>query len=893
MGPRLWASLISFFFMLCASRALALETPKPSLLLEDDIPAKTGDYPARVMKSYALVADFFTLDKPEKPRKWIDGKKDPKTGLLFGKPSSLLRLPIELKLVEFSPGKISYFKGDDPLLTELNAVVTYWNQKRFQQAYDGLQAMKEKIQPLPPSHVVGVTAKLFRGLFLVFLSQRADIQVKDGNGTVLPAELHHHNAQAALWGTLAKLDFAQIATSLDTSIDRETFDSFWKHPYAFEKDTLVVGKKYDVELRDRAIDPLLWVRSVALHCYWNVTVGMRAFKAWDQFLVAGDKFHDVIARLENSFPVPPAGPAMLKPAHALARSDVQLSPRNHRDMQASLYLANALVEMDDVDPQPLLVYSDKAIRRAASPEIAALAFYLVGNVYFDLNNFRLARRAYAWSEAVSPNYTSSQPSNVLYGAEAAFWYGQYDVAKAGFERFLELTGDSQFGPRARLRLGEIAQITGDSTRSEERYEEIVRHYPQHEVAKDARVRLFCANVPKLGKFALQKAYQEVITSIVDGSDALKSQAKACLLMVDLKNMAADSSTSKNESFADAKKQLSAIEKYKEEFPESEYLQLFSDRTRKLKLSEGLYLASEAKCRDFVKMYKKHRNEFESVGKNNAGLLNSLSWGAPERKLVLRCAALLRDVPLAKTILKSDAKADNPKIYKPYFNFVASPNDKTITLLFESIKASDKSDWVEVVSETEKSRDKLIRSSDFWRQLAVRTVLTFELSSPAKKKPKLMKSIAGEIMRKPQLVHESDVLCSWTLALSPGFQPWQWDKLAKGTKSEDWLELAAEEDTDALECRNLVAKRLIGASLAKPSAYRDSQILLPYLNEVGMKDGAEHWLDYAKRRAAAYGPLDKRTREIFAKLKRDASEIAVREAARAWIEKNVEPNTSLL
>lgn len=573
-------------------------------------------------------------------------------------------------------------------------------------------------------------------------------------------------------------------------------------------------------------------------------------------------------------------------------SKIRFWPKNYRDLLGTLKLARSITELVNEDPQQILYESDAAIRASVSNDVAALAFYLSSNIFYDFNNFRYARQLYAWSEGIAPHFAESVPVVVLLGAEASFWHGDFEIARKGFEKFTLLSGDSSYGPWARMRLAEISQIQGKMEPAIERYEEITRLFPEHTVAKDATVRLFCVHAPSLPPNALAKAYDEVQKVIENASDALKSQAKACLLKEDLKDLADDSSNKPSDAVVDAKKQLDAIDDYKNEFPDSDYLGLFTDRIQKLELSEALFQAAEAHCKDFIKFYKDHRSHIKKIKPKDADILKSLTWGKAERITLLRCSALTHDNQIATEMQKSDAKDDAPKLHPLFFKLQHRPSDSGAVALFHALSTSDAKDWKKVITQTEKSGDTLIRDKDFWRKISTRALIEFELGTPQKDKKNFRKTVVTKVLEKPELVLQSEILCDWTLAASHNFSSGQWDHLSKATSGEEWLAMLEKGKTQ-LQCPTRLAKKLFAVSLVEPSSLRDTHLLRKYLESKGVAEAEEQWLSYAERMANSHGPLDQNTREIFAKIYKEAKSQIIKASAKAWIEKNVDPNTSLL
>lgn len=884
-------SLIIFVFCLPFQSIFALpELEKPTLLLQSDIPAKGRDVAERIRKSYVFLADFNASDPKYTPKGWVKDYEKPHIAINFGKPERLERPDINIEYMQFALGALNYFQGDDEVTEQLNLAVSYWRNKRYQDTYNQLEKLKEMAKTLPLGHVPALASKLFRAQFHLFATLQPNVKVQSKDGALITRELHHHFAQGILWESLAKLDFAQIATSLDKTVDLEIYNSFWKNPFVLLDTELMHGKPFQMQLLERAIDPMVWVRSVALHSYWSVTVGLRQFKAWAQFYTASERFEIAFERLALELPQAMPTAAIEKLPNPRVEDAVRVHPKNHRDMLAALHVAIATVEFQNDDPLSIFKFADLAIQEAISPDLAAFAFHVAGALYLDFNKYSLARRVYGWAEAMSARYTAANPSLLLFGAEAAFWNGDYEIARKALEKFLLVSGDSEYGPRARLRLAEIAQIQGKASLAEEKYENLVRYHPQHSVSKDAAVRLFCQTAKNLNTRTLTKEYNKVSKYIRDARDDLKSQAKACMLRVDLADLSDMSSAKPEDVKAEAQKQLEAIEAYEKEFPESEFLQLFADRVQKLKLSETVFQGSQAQCATFIKTYKDNQNALEKLGKSQKHILPSLVWTTHERQLLMRCAVIVRDVPLLKQLSKTDAKSDGANIQKPLVDYITRGNETNAIKLFDAVRLAKPSEWGGVVLKSERIGNKLIRENDFWRSLAVRNLAEFELSRSPKEKKQFLRHVTKYVLKNSSSLFESEMLCQWTLSTASNFVGSQWDAVARSQTPEQWK---AHIQNKKVTCVTRLARELVGASLTKPSGYRDARILEPILEQTGLAESSEHWLHFAKRRAEMYGPLDEKAKSIFARLQSESPNVTVKAAAKAWIEENVNPDTSLL
>lgn len=865
-----------------------------------DLNAKAGQPTAaeRVVRDFSFVGDYFQGDFPTVPPGWVSSSKKPWQALLYGRPLAVKRPEPTFYTAMYSLPQLHYFIGTDPILNDINAVVNFWQHERYQSTLELLQLMKTKYANRPPTDALALVYKMLRAYFHFQLSANPTIKVTldpQGEKTPIGVSDHFSVMQSAFGDLLLAFDFGRIA-SVETNVDNNLYQAFFtQEPITFEMGVLKQGKINRPQFIDKPIDPLVWLRSVMIHSLWNAALNFRMYEMWDSYFDAGDKFIEVHKLLHRSLvDKPNKTSSLIKPKLGRVSEPYWFVPRNYVDLEATFHIVSAITFRKSDDPHEMVLSSARAIKPKVSEELNAIAFQLAADVYFDLANLEQARKIYAWAEIVAPEYEKIQPRGLFFGAESSFWQGDFVRAKKAYQRFIELVGDREFGPWARFRLAEIAHIQNKDEETKQAYEEIVRLYPAHSVARDAKVRLFCANVDSLTPQALQKAYDDVSAAIADAPDFLKSQAKACQLKKDLKDLASGASPARAAIVEQSQKQIQAIEDYEKEFPDTDFKQLFAERSRKLRLSQAMLLSSQNKCSDLVMFYKKFEGGLLGLKKDDRLTLASLKWDENDQIALLRCAVLIEDFRFLKRFEKTTAYKDGGDVKKHYLAFRQKKTEANILKLYKAIKEESRGQWRRVLTVREETKNNLVRDAQFWKILSMKAVLDFDLSKRPVEKRLFRKVVIADVLAQPRLVRESDMLCNWTLAESPSFTNGQWDKIARVFETTEFLEVALENDViHQSECTDALIQEVFASALKKPSSFRDERILLPYLKKQGIQLASEQWLAYAQRLVREKGVYNKDVVDIYKKLRDEAPEPLVKDAARLWLENNHGPESPFL
>ena len=561
---------------------------------------------------------------------------------------------------------------------------------------------------------------------------------------------------------------------------------------------------------------------------------------------------------------------------------INLMPKRKNDIIAvvSLFKANTIMGQNDV--YSALEHQRDAIEIADDYGLKSLAFYLNANNYYSLGVLRLAKRSYSWAEILSEHFTESVPSSLFFGGESAFWQGDYQIAKKSMEKFLQFRGDKVLSPWAFLRLGEIEQKKGEPANARVFYERIVRNFPMHPASNDAQVRLFCFYVKTLPYRARNVEYQRVLEKIQgDARKDLKEEAKTCLLQGRLDNLKIDSEKNSNVVY-EAEKQSAEISKFKTEFPDSSFFQLFSERFEMLKLRDFITYQETQNCTKFIDFYKKNRKNLTLLEKNPNLYVSGLKWDLKNKDILLRCAAYIQDTHLWQELNHLNFEKETIPLRKLLLTLSTKPSVYDALEIYEKIKPSMFEDLPSLVKEQESHGTHIVEKPDFWTTLALFRLLSYDLSVKTDSKKLFYETLAKDFIKQPKLILQNNRFCYWVLGQKNTFTQTDWDLLVAEQDTESWLKTL---NSNKKSCQTKLSEALLNSALSSPSSIKDARILLPYLKEKGIKNASDDWLSYGYRLSETYGRENKEVQRIFTSLSQESEDTTIKKIATDWLKRN--------
>ncbi|MES2615168.1 MAG: hypothetical protein V4591_07125, partial [Bdellovibrionota bacterium] len=568
------------------------------------------DMRKELFNSFHFIADFSSETLGERPREWIDATKNPQQAIELGYPQVIKRPRNEIYFPVYPLLKLSYFKGDSAVNSEINVCQTYWLQNLPQETFNcftNLQTniLKKKYITTP---TVDMQINILQGFFLLELMLNDVKEIQTNQEKVMPL-----NSEKLI--SIIKSIFNYVSTNYKETIYFpnkkgeefiNNYGDFFNSPhYLVDKAKFNPDKTYKSLLSDESAEVLTWIRSIMPVVYMNI-IGLNNTN--ENF----EKGFTAIDKLENYFKVfhfskQKIGSAIQTSQSPKVNEEIFLKPLNNTDVLVMGDLYKALALQKSLQPDTALRYISSGILKNGDPDLASLLFKVSADTYFDFNILQLARRSYSWSEMYSKRFVDKVPSALFFGAESAFWIGQYDIAKSGFQRFLFASSDKKYAPQAQLRIATIEQLQGNKSNAKTLYEYIIRNLNQDPVAQDATVNLFCMNINNLTPKLRKLEYKDISEKIKFSRADLKRQAKACLMSSDLMDATAETfKDKKNNVVQKAEIQDKIIKTYNQEFPDNEFIVLFADRIKQLKLAEAALLATQNKCKNLIEYYGKNR-----------------------------------------------------------------------------------------------------------------------------------------------------------------------------------------------------------------------------------------------------------------------------------------------
>ncbi|NBW81751.1 hypothetical protein EBR21_08350 [bacterium] len=533
----------------------------------------------------------------------------------------------------------------------------------------------------------------------------------------------------------------------------------------------------------------------------------------------------------------------------------------------------------------------------------------------DLGYPDYARRFYAFAEAFADvEWYQQNPYFLLRGAENAFWAGDYDLARAGFEKFLLSAGDKNYGPWARLRLAEISHLKFGTEKATIQYEELFRNQPTHPAGLVARRRLFCISAPQLGTRARYTEYHALKEMFPRMELDEIEQIRACHINGLFDDAAKVSERSIKSLPDEAKLQLGLIEEFKQKYPLSSYLKFFETRRVALEAAMGPYLLAFKQCQPALEFVKKNDEKIAVLKAKSGQFLESLKWTQEEQEKLARCAALFAsneqlDKMFANTVTGNAGKgktkrakqqismageAPEKRLMRLTIEMTTRPADKKASELFAELRRRGKKSFVEDVKSLEEQQSQSIDDSQFWLKLATLRVLQWDLEQPAEKKPALNRLMRAEVLRTPDQTLKFGEFCQRFLLESSTLSKKEWDQFVLAIPTNRWLELAGLSPADSKDskaqpgpsrdsCETRVAEDALKASQSLPSLARDRHLLWPWLQARGAQKEAEAWLALGQRWDQQGSVSKQELENLFKTLEKEADSPTVKQAAKAWRE----------
>lgn len=848
----------------------------------------------KIFNSYYFIADFFSSTKGEEPKGWFDSHKNPENSLWTGFPPDLKRPPLVIHFPSYNLTKLAYFTSDDPYVSRLNTCQGFWLQKRLQMAYDCFFFLQLDLAKngVPLSSLVRLQVNLLHGFFLLFLATNEETELHVWNPKTLPPT--PANFTAGDHYAISRVLFSYISTGVEDSIylpkEKEDiieaiYKDLYKAPVYFKVSKKIFGKKTSVTLLRKPIDPLKWIQTVMPLAYANTMAMNQGMLVWDRTFTSARKIENYFQNF-NYPKMPEESPLFVK-KNSLVESEIYMEPKNNADFVATADLLRTVAMLVAKDPAKAMEYVSKGVYRKGHPEISALLFDLSGNAYFDLDLLRWARRSYSWAELYSKSFAEKVPSSLLFGAESAYWSGQYDIAEKAYARFLKLIGDPKYAPWVYLRLAEIEERKGESKKAKNRYELILRNFNAHPVAKDAQVRLFCLYEKGLTRNTKKVEYAKVIEKIKNSRDVLKKQAHACLLRADLDFLQQDSAKEEHLNVVEKSlKQKKEIDNYAKEFPNNEFLVLFTDRIKELELSTATFLASQNACYKLIDFYNQNKKSLNQLSANNHNYVKGLKWDNEDRLKLLRCAAFVGNIKIWDEMRKTEVGKDGDPLQSIFYQLSLKPSVENAFTAYVTLKGSNET-WFKKVKSIEKASFEITARKDLWELMTLRELMKFDLLLSKSANNLLNNAVSQDLFKDPKLIFSSNTFCYWMLRTSSQFNAEKWDSIAKIKEKSQWLSLLNEtKQQKTSPCEAAFAKALFIVSLVQPTPYLDQNVLLPFLEKQGVEKGSEDWLHYVQRLEKERGNKDQEVQGIYRKLWKEAKEPLVKEAAGMWMKKNL-------
>lgn len=875
------------------SQLLSSEFLELSLLKQSDVPGlkavpRFADPKLQklINDSFGLPAVMTMLEAPNVPPQWWTVKSHGLRSLTLGPTRNFERPLLKILIPMLRLREVPYLEGDSEFVRELNNLIRLWSLGRTRDALKVRSQLQLDKKKAPRGTLERTAVAVVNG----YLDMQLAAEVSN------PLE-RYGPALGSLWDALGKTELPIYIKPKANRVHETIFKSVFEEPAIFSSEGVYPPFLKPPRLSKHSVDLVTFVRTLALPSLFNVVALAAQANNWTRVFDASEKFNEVYAKLDSAlvtqkseelnFTTPPG----VKVTHP-----IMMWPRTAEQMRLIIRMLRVQAQFLAQDPLMALRESAQVILKSDIPAFKALGFVQTANVYDDLGYPNYARRFHAFAEVFADvNWYEQNPYFLLGGAENSFWIGEFDIARKAFDKLVLSAGDKEYGPWARLRLAEIEHLKSGEDKSAPLYEQLNRFYSKHPAALVARRRLFCINRNKLTARGRYVEYQELKELFPKMKEAEIEQVRACHVLGLMEDAPLAAGNTAKSLPDDAARQLGFITEFEEKFPKSSYNSFFAERKVTLQAALGPYLLAHKQCHDAIRFFGKHEEQLKTLKKNSGKFLPELKWTDQEQDRMLRCAALFASKETLKKVLPSTRRAKSkssdsvvrPKQLSPLVRLAVSmtlaANDKDAAALFLELRRLGEKDlWSNVRSlETKQSRS--IDSERFWRDLGSVLVMRWDLEQPARKKRKLVAAMRREILRVPSNTLESTELCQRFLLESTTLSPSEWNRFVTSVPTPEWLKLLKSSETSS--CASLAAQEALRTAQSRPSIARDRHLLWPWLKDRGAKQEQEGWLALATRWSEQKLATKQELEEIFKTLEKEADNISIQRAARAWREEN--------
>lgn len=878
---------------------LASEWSRLTLLKKDDLPGWQSEISSiepklqqRIIDTFGLPAVMTMREPLLEPPGWWTVAGQGKQALTLGPTRHWTRPEFKVEVPILRLKEVPYLKGDSEFVRAMNEIVRQWTLGRISLALK----LRDKLQTDKKTIPRGTLERTAVAVLSGFLDLHAASEMKMPLGRSGPA-------QGSFWDALGKTETSIYLTNVDNAVDERFFKTALTQPAVFSEDGVYPPELSAPLLADRPMDMIQFVRTLALPALFNASTLSVKVNNWMRVYEIAQKFDEIFDKLDRNFTARKSTElSFTTPPGVKVSHPVMMWPRTAAQMKTVIQMLKVQGQFVAQDPLLALRESAKVILGSDSPEFRTIGFAQVARVYDELGYPNYARRFFAFAESFADSaWYQQNPIFLLSGAENAFWTGDTSVAKKAFEKFLLAAGDPLYGPWARLRLAEIVHLTEGSDVAALRYAELVRLNAKHPVAQIARRRLFCSAQNEAGARARYLEYQSLKESFGRMEAAEVEQIRAChliRLVDDASRVAGNTAKTLPE---DAAFQLELISEFEKKFPSSSYLKFLEERKTVLQTALGPYYLSYKQCDKALEFFRKNEEKLNSLKKNSGRFLSVLKWTDEEQDRLKRCAALFASKDVLKKIqpellrLKAGKKPGQAKkkalaestekaIIRLAMEMSTEPADQKAAELFSALRRDGQDDLWSLVRSLEEKQSQSIDDEKFWKQLAAVRVMQWDLEQSEGKKRSLRRVMRAEVMRLPERTLERVELCDRFLLESSTLSPREWDVFVTAVPTDRWLDLARMAEAQP-SCKKRVFLESLGITQSSPSLKRDRHLLLPWLKTQGAQKEQEAWLALASRWANEPSVSKQEVGELFKTLEKEADIPAVKEAARAWREKN--------
>jgi hypothetical protein len=310
----------------------------------------------------------------------------------------------------------------------------------------------------------------------------------------------------------------------------------------------------------------------------------------------------------------------------------------------------------------------------------------------------------------------------------------------------------------------------------------------------------------------------------------------------------------------------------------------------MNLMRGKAILESENCKDIIRFYETEGDVLFSKEVGDA------QWNAVEKKRLMRCTVMAGNFSLWEKGIKERWEPATTEIQSSLLGYLRLSNRKTYEKLKRSLVGTG-ANLDKLAHQRENISDSLLlRVPDFWFLLAGHHVYLWQLAQNKVGDSGSEDSKLDSCLERSQALDSGNVRSVEKVLLSYSFAWWTdhflltKEKIPK--KGSEGKEPEGNSDKNSKKshaeisrCEQLLVDKMLILVRGGKFPSLVSQLWVPFLKKLGLKEGGEEWIEYAYYLEKTLGPENKETVEVFQKIFKESESVMPKETAGIWLEKH--------